>query len=190
MSLFYTAGRAIRASLGSKNAASMIWVMGQVRNCKGLVKKSVEWLVTGGLVIFGLWLLCYLGIWAVGLYKSLDNSGWIAHNHDTPVWIQGDWLVGEYRECDMQTTTTVFEGSHYNAEELKTLPRLFCGRAANGFFEWSETKTGTDVSWQTISGDFHTLPVSYFGRLERPDKWRVSWRCQRNSNSLTCKALN
>jgi hypothetical protein len=112
------------------------------------------------------------------------------HDHDTPVWIQGDWLVGEYRECDMQTSTPAFEGSHYDAEDLKTLPRLFCGRAANGFFEWSEAKTGTDTSWQTISGDFHILPVSYYGRFERPDKWLISWRCQRNSGSLTCKALN
>jgi hypothetical protein len=138
-------------------------------------------IVFGGIAVIGL---------LVNLYGWLNNAGWISHSHDTPVWIQGEWLAGEYRECDMQTSTPAFEGSHYDAEDLKTLPRLFCGRAANGFFEWSETKTGTDVSWQTISGDFHTLPVSYFGRLERPDKWRIPWRCQRNSNSLTCKALN
>jgi hypothetical protein len=135
-------------------------------------------------------ILALLAAGGIAAFSSLKQNGWIPRSHDTPVWIQGDWLVGEYRECDMQTSTPAFEGSHYDAEDLKTLPRLFCGRAANGFFEWSETKTGTDVSWATISGDFHTLPVSYFGRLERPDKWRVSWRCQRNSNSLTCKALN
>jgi hypothetical protein len=90
----------------------------------------------------------------------------------------------------MQTSTPAFEGSHYDAEDLKTLPRLFCGGQANGFYDWSENKTGTDTSWQTISGDFHTLPVSYFGRIERPDKWRISWRCQRKSESLECKGLD
>jgi hypothetical protein len=123
-------------------------------------------------------------------YASLDENGWLSHSHDTPVWIQGDWLVGEYRECDMQTTTPAFEGSNYSGEVLKTLPRLFCAKQDDGLFVWSETRTGTDMTWQTISGDFHTLPVSYFGRLERPDKWRISWRCQRLSGSLECKAVN
>ena len=159
--------------------ATAIWARELAVAGAGIVK-AVGWLLIAGFTLVS----------AVSLYESLDNSGWISHSHDTPVWIQGDWLEGEYRECDMQTTTPAFEGSHYDAADLKTLPRLFCARQANGFFEWSETKTGTDTSWQTISGDFHTLPVCYYGRLERPDKWRISWRCQRNSNSLTCKALN
>jgi hypothetical protein len=141
--------------------------------------------------ILGVCVLLYFGgAFVIAIYQELDGRGWIRRTHDTPVWIAGDWLVGEYRECDMQTATPAFEGSNYDAEDLKTLPRLFCGKEANGFFDWSETKTGTDLSWQTISGDFHTLPVSYFGRLERPDRWRVSWRCQRNTGSLTCKSLN
>jgi hypothetical protein len=144
------------------------------------IAKVVGWLVSAGFAL----------VIAVSLYQWLDNSGWIPRSHDTPVWIQGDWLVGEYRECDMQTTTPAFEGSHYDAEDINTLPRLFCAKQANGFFDWSETKTGTDTSWQTIGRDFHTLPVSYFGRLERLDKWRISWRCQRNTESLSCKALD
>lgn len=200
MSLFYTAGRAIRASLGSKNAASMIWAMGQVQNCKGLVKKSVEWLVTGGLVIFGLWLLCYLGIWAVGLYKSLDNSGWIAHNHDTPVWIQGDWLVGEYRVCGLRTTAPLV-GVAMSQAARAGLPRLLCGKSWEnegvGEFEIAmpDPTGATDAlfgkgNWITFDSYFHVLPVRYYGRTDRPESVFVSWRCQRNSASLTCWALN
>jgi hypothetical protein len=36
-------------------------------------------------------------------YQSLNNEGWIPHTHDTPVWIDGDWIIGEYRECEMLT---------------------------------------------------------------------------------------
>jgi len=34
-------------------------------------------------------------------YGSLNENGWIEHAHDTPVWIKGEWLVGEYRLCRM-----------------------------------------------------------------------------------------
>ena len=37
---------------------------------------------------------------------------------------------------------------------------------------------------------FHLMPVNYFGQTDRTDKWVISWRCQRNSASLTCKALD
>lgn len=121
-------------------------------------------------------------------YESLDSAGWITHNHDTPVWIQGDWLVGEYRECDMQTATPVVEGKQYDADDLKSLPRLFCARQPHGFYGWSEMTDG-DVNWQANGGDFHTLSVSYFGRIARPDRWLISWRCQRKSESLVCYAL-
>jgi hypothetical protein len=124
------------------------------------------------------------------LYMSANQEGYIPHSHDTPVWIQGDWLVGEYRECNMLTTTPVVEGEHYSSEALAHLPRLFCNSSTDGYWKYASAFEGTDTSWAAVSKDFHILPVKYFGRLDRPDKWLVSWRCQRNSDSLTCKALN
>lgn len=41
-----------------------------------------------------------------------------------------------------------------------------------------------------LTGVFHVLPVHYFGRLQRTDKWLDDWRCQRNAQSLTCRALD
>ena len=128
-------------------------------------------------------------------YQALGRAGWIPHDHDTPVWIQGNWLVGEYRKCDMPARTT----------------RLFCGEDAVagksivGFtdsvsdddaasaFEAAMTRN-PQTNWTLLEKYFHVLPVRYFGRLERPERDTerdiLSWRCQRNSDSLTCKALN
>ena len=33
------------------------------------------------------------------------------HKHDLPVWVQGDWMIGEYRNCDMPLgVTRLFSG--------------------------------------------------------------------------------
>ncbi len=129
-----------------------------------------------------------------GGHTALDKAGWVAHNHDTPVWIKGDWQVGEYRVCDMFVKS----------------PRLFCGmdnKQGLSMFQFPENVTDDDLAkalgavtaevtpnaktdWSSLEGYFHVLPVKYFGRLERPGKWRITWRCQRNSDSLTCKALD
>jgi hypothetical protein len=90
----------------------------------------------------------------------------------------------------MITTTPIVAGQNYSSEELEHLPKLFCGDVAGSFNQYADAFKGTDTSWAAVSKDFHILPVKYFGRIERPDKWKISWRCQRNSESLTCKALN
>ena len=35
------------------------------------------------------------------IYRLFDNYGWIEHDQDTPVWIKGEWLAGEYRVCQV-----------------------------------------------------------------------------------------
>jgi hypothetical protein len=136
-----------------------------------------------------------------GAYNWLDQAGWIPHNHDTPVWIAGDWLVGEYRDCGMLTKTQL-TGSVRSQEVLAELPRLLCGREWDnaGFLEFEDATTGVSEAtksalwyggdWSALDGYFHVLPVRYNGRIDRPDSVFDSWRCQRNSESLTCKALN
>lgn len=49
-------------------------------------------------------------------YESLDTSGWIKHNRDTPIWIKGDWMIGEYRNCQMLTTTVRFRSQNRTSE--------------------------------------------------------------------------
>lgn len=126
-------------------------------------------------------------------YRLVDESGRLVHHHGTPVWIHGDWLVGEYRECDMITTTPMVEGLRYSNEELEHLPRLYCSEISSGFGAYTEAFVASgsaDTNWSAIGKNFHVMPVRYFGRLERPGKFRVNWWCQRNAESLTCKALN
>jgi len=140
-------------------------------------------------------ILALLAAGGIAAFSSLKQNGWIPHSHDTPVWIQSDWLVGEYRECDMPARTT----------------RLFCGRdsiagksiagfadsvsdddATNAFNAAMTRNAQTD--WTPLEKYFHVLPVRYYGRLVRPERDTeraiLSWRCQRNGDSLTCKALD
>lgn len=90
----------------------------------------------------------------------------------------------------MLTTTPVFQGGQYSTDEVAHLPRLFCDAAGKGYWNYVAAFQGTDESWEAVSKDFHVMPVRYFGRLVRPDKWLVSWRCQRGTAGLRCNALN
>ena len=137
-----------------------------------------------------LFIVGFLVCLAYGGYSDLDKYGWIPREHDTPTWIGGDWMVGEYRECDLLTTTPVVEGNTYSKDDLLHLPRLYCGRAEGGFFEYAGQREGTDVSWDAIGKDFHTFSVKYWGMLERPDRWKDARRCKRLSETIECKALN
>jgi hypothetical protein len=134
--------------------------------------------------------LFFAVILVVVVGNQLNEEGYFRHNHDTPVWIKGNWLQGEYRQCNMLTTTPAFAGSRYSAEELTTFPRLFCAEGPDGLAQFSDALPGTDASWAALGKDFHILPVRYYGKIERPDRWKVDWRCQRLSGSLECKALD
>ena len=121
-----------------------------------------------------------VGIYTLGTWLwngGLDKTGWISHDHDTPVWIQGNWMAGEYRECELAPS---------KAAPAK-VPTLFCSnKTDNGFVVWmvegdEHPNAGLEV--------FHVLPITYWGRIDRQDVV-TSWRCQRNESSLTCKAVN
>jgi hypothetical protein len=166
-----------------------IWAKDLFQQSKWLIK-TIAW------ALFAWFALAIM----VTLYESLDDSGWIVHNHDTPVWIAGDWMVGEYRICGMLTTTPpprIVLTQEVRAE----LPRLLCGRnwESRGAFEFenvisveadAKNALWAGGDWSAFDTYFHVLPVRYNGRVERPDKVYISWRCQRNSGSLTCWALN
>lgn len=139
----------------------------------------------------------------LALYQALDRAGWISHDHDTPVWIEGNWMSGEYRTCEMLTRTNPADS------EASELPRLFCSSvdhspthldlesAVQDFFEnlpdadFAHAMQALTVhqKWSSLSSYFHVLPVRYNGRISREYLF-VSWHCQRESSSLTCWALN
>lgn len=164
------------------------------------------------IVTFAGWFvgIIFIGGLAVGIYQRLDQAGWITHKHDTPVWIQGNWMVGEYRNCQMRTKTVA--GGDKDLDYLDKLPRLFCGKDANGLFDFQRTNGAVPpppdqvppegamylytVTGDELEQDFHVMPVRYNGRIDRTDKWVISWRCQRlnmgflESAALECDALN
>ncbi len=161
-------------------------------------KNLFKWMV--GLAVVG---VC--GVLVIDGYQGLDRAGWITHNHDTPVWIQGDWLVGEYRDCQMRTKTV--PAQRKGLDSLGKLPRLFCAQDANGLFDFQRATALVSpppdiqlppsgamyfftVTGSELDHEFHAMPVRYYGRIDRQDKWVISWNCQRKNESLECKALN
>jgi hypothetical protein len=89
--------------------------------------------------------------------------------------------------------------------------RLFCGKdtvAGHGIPGFVDSVSDADAdkaleagmtrntgtNWTPLEKYFHVLPVRFNGRLERPERDRegevLSWRCQRENDSLTCKALD
>ncbi len=173
--------------------AIAVWA-GEVTQASKGVLKTIGW------ALFAF----FAGVIAINSYSDLDSSGWIPHDHDTPVWIQGDWLVGEYRDCQMRTKTVA--GGDKTLDNLNRLPRLFCGKDANGLFDFQHTNGAEPpppdqvppegamylytVTGDELEQDFHVMPVRYDGRIDRIDKWVIAWRCQRLSASLECKALD
>ena len=141
-------------------------------------------------------------IWIYG-WKALDRLGWISHDRDTPVWIGGDWMIGEYRKCQMRLEATP---GTIEIEQREEQPTLYCGEHANGVAEYEaararETPRGEDIEVSgkmkatpdAKAGDehgFHVMPVQFFSRTENLEKAPLAWRCRRNSDSLTCKAAD
>lgn len=148
--------------------------------------------------------LCITGFAIYRGYEWLDSIGWVTHDHDTPVWIHGDWIVGEYRDCDMLTARVGLK-----PEVQAELPRLFCGdQGPSGSepefldeYHYDDPRSLSATiallnggDWREFDNMFHVLPVSYHGRIDRQavsmDSPPIEWRCQRLSASLECKALN
>ncbi len=131
--------------------------------------------------------------WVHAAKMTLDNSGWIPHSHDTPIWIQGDWLAGEYRICEMPG---------YLWGGLPESAHLLCSsgdpRAVEGVWpvEFRESLSSDEAYridmglWYGLERHFHVLPVKYWGRIDRTDRTGFSWRCQKEASGLECKALN
>lgn len=147
----------------------------------------------GWLVLF-----CFVGYAIYGGYKWFDSIGWIPHSYVTPVWMEGDWMVGEYRYCHMLRTVsyTVTGGGDES-------PRLLCDTEHNGLgaFVQAVSPVDHDVAlklaskmnpanssdWAELDKYFHILPVRYFGEIDDPGFQADQWRCQRMSESLDCK---
>jgi hypothetical protein len=146
-------------------------------------------------------LILLAGIWAIvsletsdwNTHRVLDGTGWIEHDHDTPVWIKGEWLAGEYRVCQMplvpgqplpDSAHLLCAQRHVEMDEDAWPPDFIDSISEIEFVELIDGK------WSPLEHYFHVLPVSYWGRIDRSDRTMFSWRCQNKTSGLECKALN
>jgi hypothetical protein len=140
------------------------------------------------------WVVIALAInacaWVEG---TIDDFGWIRHSHDTPVWIGGDWLTGEYRACKMPlmpnhslpASAHLICGQDFKEDLDDPWPQDFVGSIPNhDLYELMGSK------WDAAEHYFHVLPVMYWGRIDRNSQMTFSWRCQKETSGLTCYALN
>lgn len=153
--------------------------------------RSALWIVLiGGIVV---------GVINKAVLPELDKHGWIAHNREVPVWIAGEWIIGEYRECGMLSGRS--SAQPLQASPVMAGPRLFCGVDWDGKgideFELAmpDPAGATDaisgnVAWGRFQANFHTLPVLFHGPMSNPDAVFTTWHCQRKADSLECAARN
>lgn len=145
-------------------------------------------------VLLGFVFLVVLYLVGTNWYENLPVT------HDTPVWIHGDWMVGEYRNCEMLTTP---QGAKLKPEVQAELPRLFCGDrgVGKGGAEFlNEFRSDSQAShsaadallnwgdWSEFDSMFHVFPVRYHGRIHGAVP-NIEWSCQRLSTSLECKPV-
>lgn len=110
------------------------------------------------------------------IYKGANDAGYVSHSKITPVLTQSNWMVGEYRDCDVWWVQ------------------------ADGSIE--ALRCPTDAPLYTDARNEHDLRVKYWGRTVRKDYIGTQasydgksgpmwlWRCQRRANGLTCWAVN
>jgi hypothetical protein len=149
------------------------------------IKLLLKW--AGGLTLA--WSLAFAG------YQFADRKDRIMHNYDLPVWVPGEWMVGEYRNCDMPLGVS----------------RLFCSRSGSngsGLAAFPDSVSDGDLwaavgaaynrqaqpDWSALDRYFKVLPIRFYGRLERPERDHpreiLSWRCQRDPKRLKCEPLD
>jgi hypothetical protein len=114
-------------------------------------------LIYGGLIIAAVGILC----WLLGSLPSALQS-FLPSNHDTPVWINGDWMIGEYRICEMRNKINFSSGSN-NLTAPNKLPLLFCGEGTNGLYEfwWLVEKSKYDKEKENKKSPESDNNISY-----------------------------
>jgi hypothetical protein len=131
---------------------------------------------------------------------SHKGVGWLAdRSHDTPVWIEGEWMMGEYRDCEMLTSAPT-QGATPPGVPRTDLPRLFCGQDSpqghsfNAFLDDTTVQPAATSKFHVFSVLYRRCPLlRYSGgclergdALDRPDDVIVPWRCQRKAEWLEC----
>ena len=100
---------------------------------------------------------------------ACNQAGYWPHRQDARVYVgSADWPAGDMRKCEALP------------REDGTIYFLGCVDGAENF------------------DDARLTTVTFWGRIERPDRFRAlhdsmegwAWRCKKNGDSLTCYAMN
>ncbi len=121
----------------------------------------------------GLGCLIIFGLIIAGIYWGfiqLDSWGLIPQSKETVITAQGNWVIGENKQCWSPALDSV------------------SARAINKENGYSFSKITCD------GGPEHNIKVTFFGREKQPDYKVVFWNCTRNDtsffgdvNAFTCK---
>jgi len=105
-------------------------------------------------------LLFIVGGAFLGGYDRLDGNGYISHDRESVIVAHSTWMVGESKTCSSNATPPTYD----------VTKSLYC--------------EGTEQ---------HTVTITFHGRTERPDakdRYGVSWKCVRRTDSFACYALD
>jgi hypothetical protein len=115
------------------------------------------------MLVGGIFLVALAVSAAVAFYQSCDQNGQVPHTTTVDVYMKGDWLVGENREC------LGVQGAPPPHTNL--IGSLFCPADTNVF------------------ADSHNISVKFWGRIDRAGT-QHRWRCRRESDGFTCWAID
>lgn len=114
----------------------------------------------------GISVLVMLGIIAgicYWIYTGIDSEGWMQHSEESSITAQGNWFVGESKDC------ISYPLDDKTAQVMSKPPG------------YALSKIGCD------DGPEHSVPIAFFGRTEQPEYAWVTWPCTRHESSFTCK---
>ncbi len=108
--------------------------------------------------------LCWFG------WGYLKNSGWIGQTRITNVYMSGNWLTGEYRACKTpgNLASLVCPGAGKQPEALTQDPNAGC--------------LVCDANKRSFSVAFH-------GKISGNPADTLNWQCKRETNSISCHAV-
>ena len=104
-------------------------------------------------------------------YEWLDSAGWVPHSRSVDLYVSGDWLTGERRDCLGVQSRLPGE-----PPEITSLDCRIDGSAENPHNQ-------------------KDIDIRFFGKTSRPDLLKsdtteFEWRCTRQGNTFTCHAQN
>jgi hypothetical protein len=100
---------------------------------------------------------------SITMYKGLDSYGWLSHSEDTVITAQGNWIVGETKDCKSYPIDAAL-AKESGKEVGYAMYRVVCD-----------------------DGPEHQVRVRFYGRTSQPEYGVVGWRCIRNIYSFTCE---